>query len=113
MNTEQYIDLVKKIKELDTDYKLCKMMGWPTSRTTKYRDGQTLDNEAARQIAEILEIPLMKVIADMEVQRFSRMGKKEQAKTWAKFSKHAGRATANLLSLLAIFSSGLIFYILC
>jgi hypothetical protein len=97
MNSEQYVDKIREFKGLDSDYKVCKLMGWPTNRTTRYRDGVTLDNEAARQVAEILEIPVWQVIADMEAERQKDPAKKKAWKMLSKMQKQAGRATAKLL----------------
>jgi hypothetical protein len=105
MRASEYIEEVKRVAGLDTDYKVNKMFGWPSNRVTKYRDGVTMDNQAASQIAEVLGIPVMKVIADMEVQRFTRMNKENEAKRWEKFAKQAGRVTAKLLFILPFLSS--------
>jgi len=72
-----------------------------------------MDNEAARQVAEILGIPLIKIIADMEVQRAKN---ERQRNAWLKLSKltnEAGQASTNLLISLAIFSAGSVYCILC
>jgi len=48
MNSYEYLQEVKKNNNLDTDYKVCKLMNWPTNRATMYKNGQSMDNEAAR-----------------------------------------------------------------
>jgi hypothetical protein len=114
MKSYEYIEKVKKIKNIETDYKVAKLLGWKPHKIYQYREGQSMDNDAARQIAEIINVPVMKVIADMEVQRFNKMNKPEQAKLWEKFAKQAGRATANLLIPLGFMSSATaMFCILC
>jgi predicted transcriptional regulator len=111
MKSYEYIEKVKEIKQLDTDYKVAKMMGWHQHKISNYKDGQSMDNEAARQVAEILDVPLMKVIADMESQRFERQGKTEKAKAWSKLSKMAGNITSNLLFLLPFWSILLLYIV--
>lgn len=104
MKTEEYIEEVKRVAGLDTDYKVNKLFGWPSNRCTKYRDGVTMDNESARQIAEVLEIPVLAIIADMEAERQKDPVKKKAWKALSKMQKQAGRATAKLLILLPFLS---------
>jgi hypothetical protein len=114
MNSYEYINEVKQAKGLDSDYKVCKMMNWPTNRVTMYKNGQSMDNEAARQVAEILGVPVWQVIADMESERQKDPAKKKAWKMLSKMQKQAGRVTANSLFLLAFSSiSSSLFYILC
>lgn len=97
MESYEYLQKVKNVMGLETDYKVCKLLKWPTNRATMYKNGQSMDNEAARQIAEILEVPVITVIADMEAQRQKEPSKK---KAWLKLSKmtrQAGLASANLI----------------
>jgi len=88
MNSYDYIEKVKEVKGLDTDYKVAKLMNWPSNKITQYRNGQSMDNEAARQIAQIINVPLMQIIADMEAQRQKEPNKK---KAWSKIAKEAGQ----------------------
>jgi len=113
MNSYEYIQEIKRVNGLDTDYKVAKMLNWPQNKITQYRNGQGMDNEAARQIAEILDIPLLKVIADMEVMRAKTEPTRKAWKMLAKMSKEAGFAGTNLLILLSIFSNVALECILC
>jgi len=114
MNSYEYLQEVKKINNLDTDYKVCKLMNWPTNRATMYKNGQSMDNEAARQVAEILNVPLMKIIADMEIQRAKDEPTRKAWKMLAKMTKQSGKATTNLLILLGVFTnSTAVLCILC
>lgn len=100
MNSYDYIEEIKRANGLDTDYKVCKLFGWSRNKVSQYKNGQTMDNEAARQVAEVLEIPVMAVIADMEAERQKDPAKKKAWKMLSKLSQQSGRATANLLFLL-------------
>jgi len=113
MQSYEYIEKVKKVMNLETDYKVCKMMKWPTNRATMYKNGQSMDNEAARQIAEILEIPVWTIIADMEAQRQKDPSKKKAWSKLAKMTKQAGGVSTNLLINMALFSSAAVYCILC
>jgi len=104
MNSYEYIEKVKKVKGLDTDYKVAKMMSWANNKITQYKNGQSMDNEAARQIAEILDIPVWTVIADMEAQRQKDPSKKKAWKMLSKMTKQAGRASTKLLITLPFLS---------
>jgi hypothetical protein len=107
MNSADYIDLIKDYKELDTDYKVNKLMGWPSNRVTRYREGVTMDNEACRQVAEVLEIKPITVIADMEAMRQSDHEKKQAWIELAKLSKEAGSIAITLLLIMPIVLGGL------
>jgi len=104
MNSSQYIDKVKKVMDLDTDYKVSKMLGWKQNKISQYRKGQGMDNDAARQIAEILNIPVWGVIADMEAARQKDPDKVEAWEKLSRMTKQAGRASAKLLITLPFLS---------
>lgn len=112
MNSYEYIARVKQTKGLETDYQVAKMMGWSKNKVSQYKLGQGMDNEAARQVAEILNIPVLEIIADMEAERQKDPAKKKAWKMLAKLSKQAGTATYNLLILNSIISFLVIYYAL-
>ncbi|WP_330109946.1 hypothetical protein [Methylophaga thalassica] len=112
MKSYEYIEEVKRANGLDTDYKVAKLLGCGQNKITQYRAGQTMDNETARQIAEILDIPVWQIIADMESERQKDPSKKKAWKMLAKLSKQAGAATYNLLILNSIISFLVIYYAL-
>jgi|GEM_PF-6124766 len=101
MKTSDYLDLAQKKTGARNDNQLCELLGWRSSKVNNYRHNrQAMDNEAARQIAEVLEIPVLAVIADMEAERQKDPSKKKAWRMLSKMSKQSGRATANLLFLL-------------
>ena len=112
MNSYEYIEEVKRANGLDTDYKVCKLLGWSQNKVTQYKNGTTMDNEAARQVAEILNLPLMQIIADMESERQKDPSKKKAWKMLAKLSKQGGKAAYNLLIVNSIISFLVIYYAL-
>ena len=97
MNSYEYIEEVKRANGLDTDYKAAKMLGCGQNKITQYKNGQSMDNETARQFAEILEISVFEIIADMEVQRQKDPAKKKAWKTLAKMTRQAAFASPILL----------------
>jgi chloramphenicol O-acetyltransferase len=102
MDSAGYIDEVKRFKGLSSDYKVAKLFGWTPNRITKYREGQTMDNEACRQVAEVLEIRPMQVIADMEAMRQSDHEKKQAWIELAKLTREAGSVVIPLLLIMPI-----------
>jgi len=104
MKTIEYIDEAKRINGLDTDYKLAKLLGCRQQKISNWRDGQTMDNNTARQFAEILDVPLLKVIADMEAERAKDEPTRKAWKMLAKLSKEAGSISTKLLFLLPFLS---------
>lgn len=96
MNSYEYVQRVKQAKGLETDYAVAKLMGWSPQKIYQYRDGQGMDNSAALQVAELLDVPVMAVIADMEAQR----AKDEVTKNkWLQLAKSTGVAGMIALSL--------------
>lgn len=105
MKPSEYIDLVKNKIGAKNDNELSVKINWRASKTNNYRHNrQLMDNEAARQVAEILEMPVIAIIADMEAQRAKD---KEAKKEWIKLAKmtaQRGFASTNLLLILSFFS---------
>lgn len=113
MKSYEYIEEVRRIKGLDTDYKAAKMLGWGQNKITQYKNGQTMDNEAARQIAEILDIPVLAIIADMEAQRAKDDATRNKWIQLAKMTAQQGLASTNLMILLGFLSGAVKYCILC
>jgi hypothetical protein len=113
MNAIEYVEKIKEINNLDTDYSVAKLLNCKQQKVSNWRDGGTMDNEAARQVAQILNIPVWQVIADMEAQRQKDPSKKKAWKMLAKMAKEKGATTPSLLILLGFFSALFQFCILC
>lgn len=96
MNSYEYVQKVKQVKGLPTDYAVAKMMGWAPNKIYQYREGQGMDNDAALQVAEVLDVPVIGIIADMQAQR----AKDEVTKNkWLQLAKSTGVAGMLALSL--------------
>jgi hypothetical protein len=96
MNSYEYVQQIKAAKGLQTDYAVAKFLGWKQNKITQYRNGQGMDNDAALQVAEILEVPVIGIIADMQAQR----AKDEVTKNkWIQLAKSTGVAGMVALSL--------------
>ncbi len=105
MNTIQYLDEAKRVKGFTSDYQLSKALGWGRQKISNYRNlPQHMDNEAAREYAEFMGLPVFEVIANMEVQRAKDSGHKKAWERLAKLSKQAAFASPNMLILLSISS---------
>jgi transcriptional regulator with XRE-family HTH domain len=106
MKTSEYLDTAKKVNNLRSDNELARMMKWSKSQVNNYRHNrQVMDNDQALQIAEVLDIPVWNVIADMQVQRAERQNNASKKKAWkklAKLSKEAGTATVTMLLMVAL-----------
>jgi hypothetical protein len=72
-----------------------------------------MDNEACRQLAELLNIPVMQIIADMEIYRAKDEPTRKAWKLLAKISSQSGVANPILLIILSFLSVGGVQYILC
>lgn len=106
MKTSDYLDLAQKATGKRNDNQLSVMLGWSRSKINNYRHNrQGMDNEAARQIAEVLDIPVIQIIADMEIQRAKEEPTKRAWMKLAKTIKQTGGITPNLLFLMSFMSS--------
>lgn len=100
MKTLDYIDALRKLTDTGSDYAVAKLLEVPAQQMHKYvQKGQTMDNTRAARVAELLRVPLLDVIADMEIER----ARNDDARAyWTRLRKGIGRrAAAVLLSLLA------------
>jgi len=117
MNTSEYLDLAMKKAEMRSDNELARALNWSKSQVNNYRHNrQAMDNNAAMQIAEMLEIPVWCAIADMESIRAEKKGDRTLERKWsklAKLTKQTGLATANLLINMALFVPVAVYCILC
>jgi transcriptional regulator with XRE-family HTH domain len=114
MKTSEYLDLAQKKLEVKNDNQLVDKMGWAKSQVNNYRHNrQQMDNEAARKIAELLEIPVWKVIADMETLRAKDEPTRKAWKMLAKLSNQKGVALPSALILNVFIFCGATLCILC
>lgn len=114
MKTTEYLDFAKKKHDFNSDNKLAIKLGWSRTKISNYRNlPQQMDNEAARQMAELLDIPVIKIIADMEAERQKEPAKKKAWVALAKMTHQMGSASASLLIPLSIFAAYVQEYILC
>lgn len=67
--TVEYLDEVKAKLGISSDYELAKRLQLSKQRISTYRSGGTFHNAMAARVAEILDLSLAKVIADMELER--------------------------------------------
>ena len=105
MKTSDYLDLAQKKTGKRNDNQLSQLLGWSRSKVNNYRHNrQHMDNEAARQIAELIDVPVITVIADMEAQRVKNPEGKKAWKMIAKMTAQQGLASTNLLLILSFFS---------
>lgn len=70
MNTPQYLDAAKKKLGITSDYALAPRLELSRAAISKLRTGiAIMSNTTAAKLAEILELDLVKVIADAELER--------------------------------------------
>ena len=71
MTTTQYLDAVKRRLGLPSDYALAKRLGLSHQAIGKLRRGAIMSNTTAAVVSELLALDLVKVIADLELERGS------------------------------------------
>ena len=73
MRTAGYLELLRKLTETGSDYAISKLLGETRQKISGYKNkGITFGPEICEKVAEILEIPLEVVLADMEAERAKR-----------------------------------------
>lgn len=100
MTTNEYIDKLRALTATRSDYAVAKLLDLTPEAVHGYtRKGRTMNNTQALRVAQLLQIPAIHVIADMELER----AKDETTRAlWTRFRKGFGRrAAAVLLFLLA------------
>jgi hypothetical protein len=115
MQTSEYLDLALKATGARNDNQLRDHLKWGKSQMHNYRhDKQPMDNKQALELAEMLDIPVMKIIADMEAIRAEKKDNEMLKCKWENISRMAGFVSPNLLFLLALSPFVVrVFYILC
>jgi plasmid maintenance system antidote protein VapI len=72
MRQTQYLDAAKRKLGIESDYALAPFLGVTKQAISKLRNGRAvMSNTMAAKIAEILDIDLVRVIADLELERGS------------------------------------------
>jgi predicted transcriptional regulator len=70
MRQTQYLDAAKRKLGIESDYALAPFLGVTKQAISKLRNGRAvMSNTMAAKVAEILELDLVKVIADLELER--------------------------------------------
>lgn len=69
MNTQEYLDRVKQVLKVDSDYALQKPLNLTRSSISKLRHGGTFSDETAVHIAEVLKMHPGIVMLDMHRER--------------------------------------------
>jgi len=70
MNTSDYMNLVRKKLNTQNVNQTAKALGWTATKVKNYVENKNrMNNEACLVIANILEVPVIEVIATMEVLR--------------------------------------------
>lgn len=70
MNTRDYLAAVKSALCIESDYALAKALGVSKQRISSYQTGaSTFDVLMCAKVAEVLQVPELRVIADVEIER--------------------------------------------
>src|SRR5690349_9184536 len=71
MKAAEWIDRVKKTRQIDSDYAAAKTLGLSRGTVSKYRTGTTptLDEDSALSVAAALDIPGEAVLLDQFIER--------------------------------------------
>jgi transcriptional regulator with XRE-family HTH domain len=92
MKTVEFLDAVKAAYGLTSDYQLAKKLSTGTSRIANYRSGRSfMDDSLALQIADLLDVDPLRVMASVHVEREERTGNYEMLNFWKDVAKRASK----------------------
>jgi len=87
MKTLDFIERLKAVYHLPSDYAAAKKLGVTKQNISRIRNhGQTLDDRAAFEIAELLELDPAQVVAYMNLERAERANDKNLILFWQSYA---------------------------
>lgn len=101
MRISHYLDQLKAVTESENDKEMAKKMGWSHSVPSHWRTGKRfMDNATAGHISELIDVPVIEIIAAVEADREEVTGQKS---FWTSFfqTRMAKAATPATLAIVA------------
>lgn len=100
MKTVEYLDTVRTVFQLTSDYQLAKKLSISSSRLGNYRSGRNvIDDEMAVKIALLLDLNPLQVLADAHSERAERKGDELMHEFWNSIAL-TGKCNSDKLSQL-------------
>jgi transcriptional regulator with XRE-family HTH domain len=90
MQTIDFLNELKAVYGLTSDYQLAKKLQLTTSAITNYRSGRNfLNDEMALKVADLLDVDPLIVMACVHAERYSRAGSADVFNFWADVAERA------------------------
>lgn len=87
LKTIELLEQVKAAYGLPSDYALAKKLGLTRGAVSKYRcQGTTLDDKVAIEIAELLDLNPLSVVASMHAERAERQNDETLISFWSHYA---------------------------
>ena len=100
LTTADYLEILKRHFNVDTDYKLAKKMGTAPGVISNYRLGKTrFDDFMCAQVADILGVPVIKVIAHIQLERDKR---EEAQEYWRKIAANVSGVATQVFAVVML-----------
>lgn len=101
--TAEYLDVSKSILNITSDYGLAKRLDISRQAVSQYRsNARAFDNFTCMKVAEITNIPLQTIIADMEMMREKDEKRRE---AWENYMKRLGGLAASFFGVVFFLQS--------
>lgn len=98
MKTAEYLDALKKYRQLPSDYALANLIGVSRQSISQWRSGVSLpDPLFAAKIGECLDIDPLLVIADVESEKYVKRHHPHNAEAWRALIQRLGGVAASVL----------------
>lgn len=105
MDTWHYLERVRTLNKGCTDYRLAQVLGVRQQTMVNYRQGRQMDDGVAARVAELLDLPAIIVIADVNKARAQADADEAMVATWGKIADFARRHAHAAVLVLAIFAA--------
>ncbi|HEX5339809.1 MAG TPA: hypothetical protein VFX47_02900 [Gammaproteobacteria bacterium] len=98
MNSSAFLDELRRVYGLTSDYQLGKLTGWKASRISNYRHRSQFDADTCLQVAELLHLDPLHVIASINA---VRPDTRERQK-WALLAERTRHTVAKIAAPLTV-----------
>lgn len=85
-----YLDMIKEVQGLTTDYKVAKMLNLPPNKMADLRHNRcTLDSKVAIDVAVLARVDVSEVLFNAKAFKARRLGDEAAMRNWVRLSRHA------------------------
>ncbi len=107
MKTWDYIERIRAKNGGCSDYKLASIIGVKQPTMVRYRHGFEMDETVAVRVAELLDLPPLRVVGEIKAARAAADGNAKMQKFWREAARAAAALVLTSPALIASFGGHL------